>query len=428
MSWGTVTLSTRLICRLNSVVSRFVKLRFMENFSAKNSESGVSSQIISLPNIEKALLNILDDYSEEKYHSGNSQRALLNILEDYGSEKSNMEATQRAVLNILEDYSSEKSNMEATQRAVLNILEDYSSEKYNMEATQRAVLNILEDYSSEKSNMENTQRAVLNILEDYSVEKDNLENTQRAVLNILEDYGEEKRKVEIINSTLSVANKELEQFAYVASHDLQEPLRTISNFVGFLEEKYADSSDEDTRSYLEFIVSATSKMQNLIKALLDFSRIGRDLTFESINCNDLLTEVIKEMSTSIKESKASIRIAPLPVIKGNEIEIKRLFQNLISNAVKFRRKNVIPEIDITAEEKETEYIFAVKDNSIGIDERHMGKLFIIFQRLHTTDEYPGTGIGLAICKKIVSQHNGNMWVESELGKGSTFYFSISKET
>lgn len=350
--------------------------------------------------------------------------ALLNILDDFSEEKSNAENNQNALLNILDDYGVEKINMEQTELAVFNILEDYNEEKIKLQDNQKALLNILEDYSSDKASLENTQHAILNILEDYGEEKLNLENTQVAVLNILEDYGEEKNKVENINKNLSFANKELEQFAYVASHDLQEPLRTISNFVGLFEKQYAEKLDEDSKQYLGFILIATSKMQTLIRDLLEFSIIGKNLIFTSVDCNTLLKEVIAQLDFSIKETNAKINSTVLPVLIGNDIELKRLFQNLIGNAIKFRKKNKSPEVTISAEENDTEYLFAVKDNGIGIEEQFMHKLFIIFQRLHP--EYPGTGIGLAICKKIIALHNGKIWVESKIGEGSTFYFTISK--
>lgn len=226
---------------------------------------------------------------------------------------------------------------------------------------------------------------------------------------------------------LARSNMELEQFAYVASHDLQEPLRTIDNFVGLLDKKSSGKTDEVTKEYFKFIVNATSKMQNLIKDLLEFSRVGKNMLFTAVDCNKILKEVIADLDVAIKESNAKITSATLPVLLGNETELKRLFQNLISNAIKFRKKNVLPEIIITVEEKEKEYLFAIKDNGIGIEEKHINKLFIIFQRLHSVEEYPGTGIGLATCKKIVTLHKGKIWVESKLGEGSVFYFTLPKE-
>lgn len=308
-----------------------------------------------------------------------------------------------------------------------NNIADILSEKNDLKDIEKALLNILDDYGEEKSKSADIQSALLNILDDYSVEKVNLENTQRAVLNILEDYSEEKGKVETINNDLSSANKELEQFAYVASHDLQEPLRTISIFVGLIEEKYSGKTDEDTELYLKQIVNAASKMQNLIKDLLDFSQIGRNISFAATDCNNILKEVIANLGATIKESKAKITTTVLPVVIGNEIELRQLFQNLISNAIKFHKKNSNPEIEITFVEKETEYLFAFKDNGIGLEEQYKDRIFIIFQRLHTATEYAGTGIGLATCKKIVALHNGKIWMESKLGHGSIFYFTIPKE-
>lgn len=235
--------------------------------------------------------------------------------------------------------------------------------------------------------------------------------------------GEIKQKSE----ELIRSNQELEQFAYVASHDLQEPLRTISNFVGMLEKTQHGKIDNDANNYLNFIISATSRMQNLIKDLLDYSRVGKSITFSIVDCNSILKDVLAGMDASIKESNAIITSDILPKVKGNDIQLKQLFQNLISNSIKFRKKDSVPEIKITVEEKPTEYFFAVKDNGIGIDEKHINKLFVLFQRLHPETEYPGTGIGLATSKKIVLLHGGKIWVESKLGEGSVFYFTLPKE-
>jgi two-component system, chemotaxis family, sensor kinase Cph1 len=239
-----------------------------------------------------------------------------------------------------------------------------------------------------------------------------------------------KRAEELVfvNKDLVLANHELEQFAYAASHDLQEPLRTISNFVSLMEQKNKESSnsDPDSEQYMKFIVKATSRMQNLIKDLLDFAKVGRNITFEKVDCNLILKEVIDEMDSTIKENKTKIICSNLPVLVGNKTELKRLFQNLLSNAIKFQKKDVVPEISINVKESGGDFIFAVKDNGIGIEKEYIDHLFVIFQRLNNAAEYPGTGIGLAICKKIVALHGGRIWVESKLGQGSAFYFSLPK--
>lgn len=339
-------------------------------------------------------------------------------------EKKVTEAAEKAVINILEDFTIEKTALENSQRALLNILDDYSHEKKLSEDTQKAVMNILEDFSNEKNALEKSQRAVLNILDDYSSEKKSAEATQKAVINILEDYSIEKTSVEKMNIELTSLNKEAEQFVYIASHDLQEPLRTVTNYIGLFQKQYRKKLDKNSSEYLDIINGAASRMQALIKDLLDYSRIGREKKKTALDCNRLLKEVLRDMFQTIRENMAEIHLGPLPVINGYYSGLKSLFQNLISNAIKFRKKDVNPVIVITAETHEGKYVFSVKDNGIGIDKAYYDKLFIIFQRLHHREEYPGTGIGLAQCRKIVEMHGGRIWVESVPGKGSIFYFTI----
>lgn len=232
-----------------------------------------------------------------------------------------------------------------------------------------------------------------------------------------------EEKVSNRTRALESANKELEQFAYIAAHDLQEPLRTITNFVGLLTERYS-TPDNDSKLYVKFILTATKRMQNLIKDVLDFSRIGRNTRFVTVDMNKILNQAIKELDHVIQENQAIITCQKLPVVRGYEVELIKLLENLISNAIKFHKPDIIPEVNISVQKKGKEYVFCVKDNGIGIDEKHLLKLFVIFQRLHRSAEYPGTGIGLAICRKIVTLHGGRIWVKSIAGNGSSFYFSI----
>ncbi|AOZ99060.1 PAS domain-containing sensor histidine kinase [Flavobacterium commune] len=228
------------------------------------------------------------------------------------------------------------------------------------------------------------------------------------------------------NRKLKEQNKELEQFTYITSHDLQEPLRSLISFTELLQKEFAGTLDGNGNLYIDFISQSSRRMQALVKGLLDYSRIGRKKELVEVDCNQIVDEVLSDITLTITESKAKINVGNLPQIKGYSTELRQLFQNLISNAIKFRKKEVLPEIRISAQEQENDWLFSVQDNSIGIESKDMHKLFVIFKRLHDRDEYEGTGIGLAHCKKIVELHCGSIWADSKLGEGSTFYFTIPK--
>ncbi len=233
----------------------------------------------------------------------------------------------------------------------------------------------------------------------------------------------------INNFKLEQKNKELEQFAYVASHDLQEPLRTTISFVEIFKQQYFGKLDSKADKYLDFIVQASDRMRVLINDLLDFSRIGINKDVQQVDCNMVLKDAVTDLDKAIKDSGAEIQSEILPVVSGYSTELKQLFQNLISNSIKFRHKDLTPKIKISAEEKSDHWRFAFSDNGIGIDPKYNERIFIIFQRLHTRKEYQGSGIGLSHCKKIAELHHGKIWVQSTPGKGCTFYFTIhsSKE-
>ncbi len=250
-------------------------------------------------------------------------------------------------------------------------------------------------------------------------------------INVVEDITTRKEAEDKLGQTIEAlirSNAELEQFAYVASHDLQEPLRMVSSFVQLLADRYKGKLDAEAEKYIKIALDGASHMQNLIQDLLMFSRVtSRGQMFQNVNVDDVLNQVLNDLSVSIQESHSVISIDHMPTVYADPTQLGQVFQNLISNAIKFRGEQP-PNIHIGARQQTGEWIFSIADNGIGIDKKYFDKLFVIFRRIQPRGKYPGTGIGLATCKKIVERHGGRIWVESELGKGSTFFFSITGAT
>jgi signal transduction histidine kinase/ligand-binding sensor domain-containing protein len=255
------------------------------------------------------------------------------------------------------------------------------------------------------------------------LEKQVLERTE-TLAKITFDEQKARQEANEANIELERKNRELEQFAYVASHDLQEPLRTTASFAELLQQQYKGTLDEKADKYLTFIVQASDRMKVLVNDLLEYSRIGRKKEHALVDCGQVVQEVLADLGMAISESKAQLEIGELPVIRAYPTEIKQVFQNLIVNAIKFRKKDIPPQISIQARHKERHWHFTVADNGIGMDMKHSERIFVIFQRLHTRNEYQGSGIGLSHCKKIVELHKGKIWVESVPGEGSCFHFTI----
>jgi PAS domain S-box-containing protein len=260
------------------------------------------------------------------------------------------------------------------------------------------------------------------------------EGKYKGALAMMTDITQRKQHDELIrkseadlavkNKELEQKNKELEQFAYVASHDLQEPLRTTSSFVELFQQQYNGKLDEKADKYLHYITESSQRMKVLITDLLEYSRIGSKRVLMQVDCNSVLNDVSEDLGISIKETGAKIDADALPVILAYPTEIKQLFQNLVFNSIKFRQKSRPPRIKISCQRTGEGWLFAFSDNGIGIAKEYHERIFIIFQRLHTRNEYQGSGIGLSHCKKIVELHKGKIWLESEPGKGTTFYFTI----
>lgn len=330
----------------------------------------------------------------------------------------------RAILNILEDFAAEQDRSRETQTAVLNILEDFGGEKDRLSATQTAVLNILDDFASEKARLESTQKAMLNILEDFDGAKGEVEDANVELRREVAERRQAEQALREQSRALARSNAELEQFAYVASHDLQEPLRMVGSYVQLLSSRYQGQLDGQADKYIGYAVEGARRMQALIAALLEYSRVGRENKPARISSGAAVEQALRNLKPAIEETGAVVSSEPLPDVVADAGQMVQVFQNLVGNAVKFRTSNARPRIRISAARRGHECVFAVSDNGIGIDPTHAERIFVIFQRLHTRAEYPGTGIGLAICKKIVERLGGRIWVESEPGRGATFYFSV----
>jgi len=236
---------------------------------------------------------------------------------------------------------------------------------------------------------------------------------------------ETEQKLRSLNAELLLSNQELEKFAYVASHDLREPLRMVTSFTQLLAQRYGNQLDEEADKIIGFAVDGAKRMETLIEDLLLYSRIGKNTKpLKIVNCNSVWEKVRANLHLLIEDTEAIIKVKPLPQIVGDESQLVQLFQNLVVNALVYRSNSEL-EITISAKAYDTGWIFSVEDNGIGIDPKNAQRIFEIFQRLHPKEKYSGTGIGLAICKKIVERHGGDIWVESELGEGSIFRFTLN---
>ena len=264
------------------------------------------------------------------------------------------------------------------------------------------------------------------------LKQNNLEIFLAIVLDVTERMRSEAIKKQLTEnlekraSELQASNDELQRFAYVASHDLQEPLRMVSSFLQLLHRRIEGKLDEESKSYINYAVDGAERMKKLIHDLLEYSRVGSmELKPVDVDCNEIMKTVSSFYTVALEEAPTMLNVKPLPVINAVKPQILQLFQNLVGNAIKYHGSSP-PEIEVGYSEEKGVYQFYVKDNGIGINPKYFEKIFIVFQRLHNQSEYSGTGIGLSICKKIVTQHGGHIWVESEPGKGAVFYFTIPK--
>lgn len=249
-----------------------------------------------------------------------------------------------------------------------------------------------------------------------------LTRANRRALNYADEATEQLR---FEKSRLQRSNEELEQFAYIASHDLQEPLRMVGNFVQLLQQRYRAQFDETADSYIGFAVEGVTRMQSMLHELLAYSRVGIEVAEPvSVDLNELLTEVMGNLRKAVMDTNAEVDVSQLPVVWGEKSQLLQLFQNLLSNAIKFSTECEQPKVEVRCSAIQDFYQFEIEDNGIGIEPEYFERIFTIFQRLHHRDEFEGNGIGLSICKKIVLRHGGRIWIESQPGRGSTFKFTM----
>ncbi|XGV97133.1 MAG: PAS domain-containing protein [Leptolyngbya sp. BL-A-14] len=267
----------------------------------------------------------------------------------------------------------------------------------------------------------------IRFIKAYALVERNEQGEPQQMIGINYDITERKQAEEALQQLtvdLQRSNQELEQFAYVASHDLQEPLRAITSYTQLFAKRYQGQIDEKADKYIHYVIDGAARMQQLIQDLLAYSRVGRyELKLRPTDCNGVLQQVTKDLQMTIDETSATLIVDPLPTILGDSMQVAQLFQNLIGNALKYRGQ-APPIIRVSAREQGDDWLFSIQDNGIGIEPQYAQRIFEIFQRLHTRREYEGTGLGLAICKKIVERHHGSIWVEPQLGQGSVFCFTL----
>ena len=336
------------------------------------------------------------------------------LIYDLGNRQWNIPALQELFENILpessviEEFEVNHNFPDIGEKTLL-----INARRMDVEHREAMILISIYDITERKRTEEQIQKFLENeqqLSEELRITNEELTNTQDELK-------------ETIHS-LETSNWELEQFAYVASHDLQEPLRMVASFTQMLDRKYKDKLDEEAHEYIDFTVDGAKRMQQLINDLLVFSRLSNSADeFQAVDMRKSLDEALFNLEIIIEENDAVIQREHLPVIVGDYAQMVQVFQNLIGNAIKYRSEKT-PKIQISVQKKKDYWLFSVKDNGIGIGAEYSNQIFEIFKRLHTKDEYAGTGIGLAITKRIIERHGGRIWVESEEGEGSIFCFTI----
>ncbi len=346
-----------------------------------------------------------------KYYSNpNDRRYVLDELQKYGKVEANESEALRKDGTCF--YVSQNAQYHYDNTGQIQGTETLVRDITSLKQAEKEVQKRLEKERQLTEELSSANEELQAISEEVQTSNDELRHAQTNLTKLV--------------SELKISNKELEQFAYVASHDLQEPLRMITSFTQLLEKRYKGQLDSDADDYIGFVVDGAHRMKDLIDDLLEFSRLNTEVReFELVIMEIALEDVLRNLKPAIKEHNARITHDYLPNIMGDHVQIIQLLQNLIGNAIKFKGNNP-PDIHISAKDNEDEWLFSISDKGIGIDKNHQKQIFSIFKRLHTREEYPGTGIGLSISKRIVERHGGQIWIESELGKGSTFYFTIPK--
>ena len=359
--------------------------------------------------------------------------AMLNGAKDYVL-KSKLERLVPAIKRAMHEHKLETERKQAVKYLKeKNKQIEAQNEKYilinkelafqNQEKEKRAAELAIANKELLFQNDEKEKRAAELIIANKELAFQNEEKEKRAAELITEMKIQEATRIKQLE--LEIKNKELEQFAYIASHDLQEPLRTVSNYIQVFEEDYENLLDVKARRYLQSANDAIKRMSNLIRLLLDFSRLGQNSKLTHVCCKKIIDEVIADLDNLIKTSKTDIEVSEMPALNLYESELRELFQNLITNAIKFRKKDTTPKIQIRSEKTDGKWKFSVSDNGIGIAPAHFEQVFVIFKRLHAKEDgYEGNGIGLANCKKIVMLHQGEIWIDSTLDVGTTFHFTI----
>ncbi len=353
-------------------------------------------------------------------------RAILNVLEDSAADRVQADATFTASLNILADLGEERDLSRDVQRALLNLLDDSADERTRLEGAQRGMLNLLDDFDIERSRAERAYRELTREMEGRKAAEDALQRALVAARVAEESSRGAKDTAETARADLERANAELESFSYSVAHDLRAPLRAIDGFSRILSEEHAGSLDDEGRRLLGVVISSVGRMGRLIDDLLAFSRLGRaGLSLADVDMAAMVNDVAAELWALEPDRSVDVEVGALGHARCDRSMARQVWVNLLANSLKFTRPRETAHIVVDREDHGRETVYSIRDNGVGFDMRYAAKLFGVFERLHPTADFEGTGTGLAIVRRIVERHGGRVWADGVVDEGATFAFTLA---